>query len=300
MILSPRETPKLDVPRHLLRERTIEKEESRGRFLLSDTSYRGFQKAELRLLGEWEKKKTPGWKLFPLVAWDEFRGFGAHWLAVVFHFPSAGCSVAGRAVCAVSRPGPGDALAVPGSHPSLAVALAARPAEPRASGGAARPSSFLPPLNPIHPALRLTSSQSSPLPGRPGSAPLFKLWPLEVPPHPPHWLRDGAGEERARHVNFPLFFRAPKTGGLPSNFCGATCAGAHYVKHTFSSLRKVRGALRRPRVVWEYRVRRGPSVHRLVRHRGAAPRIAGIQTCCGWSQRKLPEPSLQSSCTYIW
>lgn len=51
MILSPWETPKLDVLRYLLGER-IQKGESEGRFLLSATSYRGFQKAELRLLGE--------------------------------------------------------------------------------------------------------------------------------------------------------------------------------------------------------------------------------------------------------
>lgn len=52
MILSPRETPKLDMSRYMLREKRIQKGGSRGRFLLSATSYRGFQKAELRLLGE--------------------------------------------------------------------------------------------------------------------------------------------------------------------------------------------------------------------------------------------------------
>ncbi|CAN8203285.1 unnamed protein product [Coccothraustes coccothraustes] len=115
-----------------------------------------------------------------------------------------------------------------------------------------------PPLNSIHPALRLTSPQRLPLPGRPGSAPLFELSPLEVPPRPPHWLQDGAGQERSRHVNFPLFFRAPKTDRLPSNFCGTTCEGAHYVKHALSSLRKLRGAFRRLHVLWEYYLRRKP------------------------------------------
>lgn len=109
--------------------------------------------------------------------------------------------------------------------------------------------SFLPqpPLNSIHPALCLTSSQSLLLPaaGCPGSAPLFNLLPLKVPPHPPHGLRDGASKEQSRPMNFPLFFSALKTVRLPSNFCGTIREGAHYVKHTFSSLLKLRRLLLR-------------------------------------------------------
>lgn len=60
MMLSPRETPKFDVPGDLLGERRIQNRKSRGKFLLSATSYRGFQKAELCLLGEGEKIKIPG------------------------------------------------------------------------------------------------------------------------------------------------------------------------------------------------------------------------------------------------
>lgn len=279
-MLSPRETPKLDVPGDLLGERRIQNRKSRGKFLLSATSYRGFQKAELCLLGEGEEIKIPGWELLPLVPWDEPREFGAHSLAEVSHFPGAGwmwlavCRC--RAGCGRGR----DAV-------SALRERSLRPEHLPGNYGTGPPSSHSLPWAPatLPSAWPLPkASLSSPLPR---SAALFKLSPSELPPHPRRWLRDGAAEERSCHVNFPLFFRAPRTDRLPSNFCGNYMRRSSLCKtYIFSCLRKLRGALGNINYAAALYLSARPS---------PALSIAETQTCCIWSQRKLDAAALPAA-----
>lgn len=296
MMLSPREAPKFDAPGDLLGERRIQNRKSRGKFLLSATSYRGFQKAELCLLGEGEKIKIPGWELFPLVPWDEPREFGAHSLAVVSHFPGAGAMCWKGRLCA-GREGPAVCRCRAGCARGRDAVSALRERSPRpehlpGNYGTGPPFSHSRPWAPasLPSAWPLPkASLSSPLPR---SAPLFKLWPSELPPHPRRWLRDGAAEERSCHVNFPLFFRAPRTDRLPSNFCGNYMRRSSLCKTYIFFFPACENSAER----WGILTTPQPSIYRLVRHRLWASlkrKLAAFDPSGSW-MRLLSQPLLRA------
>lgn len=96
-ILSPGETQKLDVPRYLLGERSIQNGDSRDRFPLSAMSYGAVQKAELCLLMDERKEKSQGENCLLFYPGINSGSSGLltsmQLLAVIFNFTSAGCSL---------------------------------------------------------------------------------------------------------------------------------------------------------------------------------------------------------------
>lgn len=295
MMLSPRETPKFDVPGDLLGERRIQNRKSRGKFLLSATSYRGFQKAELCLLGEGEKIKIPGWELFPLVPWDEPREFGAHSLAVVSHFPGAGAMrwkgrlCAGREGPAVCRCRAGcgrgrDAVSalrersprpehLPGNY---GTGPPFSPAAPELQPPCPPPDLFPKPLSPPRCPARLRFSNSGPR----NCLPTLGAGCETEPPR----------SDPATWTSLCFSVRPGQTVSLVT-FVATTCEGAHYVKHTFFFPACENSAER-----WGILTTPQPSIYRLVRHRLWASlkrKLAAFDPSGSW-MRLLSQPLLRA------
>lgn len=169
-----------------------------------------------------------------------------------------------------------------------------------------------PELHPPCPLLDLILE--TPTPHRPSLPALFRSSPSEVPSPPPSLQqRDGASQERACHVNSPLFFITLKMDCLPSNFCGTMYEGAHYVKHIFSPPPKLHKAMLGGFGAATHSIRMQtppqPAACRLAHHcaiqhlqRSLKYKLVHLipaQGECGCSSSLLLELSLQSACTCI-
>lgn len=198
----------------------------------------------MELLKDQWKEKSQGERW---LRWDKFREFGVAYQRS-FLIPQVlgaiwlmALSQAGRQPPLPHLPSRGCFIQDMGAHPSPWHMGAVWQHSQQLAGH----SSFLPqlPLNSIPPALCLTSSQRSPTPHHLSSPTLFRPSPSEVPPPPLHQQHDGASQERACHVNSPLFFVTLNMDCLPSNFCGTIYEGAHCTRHIFSSPLKLHRAL---------------------------------------------------------
>lgn len=288
-------------------KRRIQNGESRGKSLLSAISYRGFQKAELCLLSEWEKRKIPGWKPFPLVPWGEFGEFRVHWLAVFLRFTSAGWLWLEGPVCALGHGPRVPAGRGQGRDAPISMARQHLPGPPVLSSAAA------PELDPPCPPPDLFPKPLAPrCPGAPARLRFSNSGPWKCLPT----LGIGCemGPPRSDPATWtPLCFSVrPRRGRLLSNFCGTTCERAHYVKHTFFSLpaKTPRSVLAAARLCGNINYGGSPvfiSSYITAPWRGSKGcwntnllHLIPAEPGCGCSPSQFSEPSLQSSCTYIW